>query len=105
MIIATRCLDFFFFFNEDNRRYTIGTFSGIGHYRGTIYKFDYKVLSAFVRVSYLCILPGKRSVSKPREIPVSHLFQSIAAVFVVPSYMMLLRQAARPVADEGILPS
>ena len=43
MIIATRCLDFFFFFNEDNRRYTIGTFSGIGHYRGTIYKFDYKV--------------------------------------------------------------
>lgn len=43
MITATRCLDFFFFFNEDNRRYTIGTFSGIGHYRGTIYKFNYKV--------------------------------------------------------------
>ena len=43
IIIATRCLDFFFFFNEDNRRYTIGTFSDIGYYRGTIYKFDYKV--------------------------------------------------------------
>jgi hypothetical protein len=52
MIIATRCLDFFFFFavrffhltnDKLARRYTIGTFSGIGHYRGTIYKFDYKV--------------------------------------------------------------
>ena len=53
IIIATRCLDFFFFFNEDNRRYTIGTFSGIGHYRGTIYKFNSLVSNKNGRVKNL----------------------------------------------------
>ena len=82
--------------------FDVGFIEGVGF---RAYLEDDSVDPAFLRVSYPYILPGKLSVSKLREILVSLLFQSVAAVFVVSSYRMLLLQATRSVTDGGVLPS